>query len=41
MSATVPEVVAPRPAWWKALYAQVLIAIAVHSLLEDDAPPAE
>jgi len=38
MSATVPEVVAPRPAWWKALYAQVLIAIAVGGALGHFAP---
>ncbi len=38
MSATVPDVVAPRPAWWKALYAQVLIAIAVGGALGHFAP---
>ena len=38
MSATVPQVVAPRPAWWKALYAQVLIAIAVGGALGHFAP---
>lgn len=38
MSATVPQVVAPRPAWWKALYAQVLIAIAVGGVLGHFAP---
>ena len=38
MSATVPAIVAPRPAWWKALYAQVLIAIVVGGALGHFAP---
>ena len=38
MSATVPALVAPRPAWWKALYAQVLIAIVVGGALGHFAP---
>jgi aerobic C4-dicarboxylate transport protein len=38
MSATVPAIVAPRPAWWKALYAQVLIAIMVGGALGHFAP---
>ena len=38
MSATVPAIVAPRPAWWKALYAQVLIAIVVGGALGYFAP---
>jgi aerobic C4-dicarboxylate transport protein len=38
VSATVPEFAAPRPAWWKALYAQVLIAIVVGGALGHFAP---
>ena len=38
MSATVPAIVSPRPAWWKALYAQVLIAIVVGGALGHFAP---
>ena len=38
MSATVPAIVSPRPAWWKALYAQVLIAIVVGGALGYFAP---
>lgn len=38
MSATLPDLAAPRPAWWKALYAQVLIAIAVGGALGHFAP---
>jgi len=38
MSATVPAIVAPRPAWWKALDAQVLIAIVVGGALGHFAP---
>ena len=38
MNATVPAIVAPRPAWWKALYAQVLIAIVVGGALGHFAP---
>jgi aerobic C4-dicarboxylate transport protein len=38
MSVTVPAIVAPRPAWWKALYAQVLIAIVVGGALGHFAP---
>ncbi len=38
MSATFPAIVAPRPAWWKALYAQVLIAIVVGGALGHFAP---
>lgn len=38
MSATIPAIVAPRPAWWKALYAQVLIAIVVGGALGHFAP---
>jgi aerobic C4-dicarboxylate transport protein len=38
MSATVPAFAAPRPAWWKALYAQVLIAIVVGGALGHFAP---
>ena len=38
MSATVPALVSPRPAWWKALYAQVLIAIVVGGALGHFAP---
>ena len=38
MSATVPALATPRQAWWKALYAQVLIAIAVGGALGHFAP---
>ena len=38
MNATVPAIVAPRLAWWKALYAQVLIAIVVGGALGHFAP---
>ena len=38
MSVTVPAIVAPRPAWWKALYAQVLIALVVGGALGHFAP---
>lgn len=38
MSATVPALAAPRQAWWKALYAQVLIAIVVGGALGHFAP---
>lgn len=38
MPATVPAIVSPRPAWWKALYAQVLIAIVVGGALGHFAP---
>jgi aerobic C4-dicarboxylate transport protein len=38
MSATVPALATPRQAWWKALYAQVLIAIVVGGALGHFAP---
>ena len=38
MSATVPALAPPRQAWWKALYAQVLIAIVVGGALGHFAP---
>jgi aerobic C4-dicarboxylate transport protein len=38
MNVTVPTIVAPRPAWWKALYAQVLIAIVIGGALGHFAP---
>lgn len=38
MSSIAPDLVAPRPPWWKALYAQVLIAIAVGGALGHFAP---
>jgi aerobic C4-dicarboxylate transport protein len=38
MSATVPALVPPRQAWWKALYAQVLIAIVIGGALGHFAP---
>jgi aerobic C4-dicarboxylate transport protein len=38
MSATVPALAPPRQAWWKALYAQVLIAIVIGGALGHFAP---
>lgn len=38
MSSVAPDLVAPRSPWWKALYAQVLIAIAVGGALGHFAP---